>query len=160
MAYGPRDDALSNGVVFLQVLDNQDVIHTLQRPCAEICDLFGEVARGLMPRSYLAKRRFRSTYFLRDGTARLEPAPRHVFCWARDAARYNRKRLPGSPCSQSRERSKQPVSVGVFRLIEEITDGGVFYNLAGIHHGDAVADLRNDAQVVSNDQDRHAQVSP
>ena len=44
------------------------------------------------------------------------------------------------------------------RLVEERVDGALLDDLAGVHHGGAVAQLRDDRQVVGDEHQREAEV--
>ena len=61
--------------------------------------------------------------------------------------------LPGR---ELRDRAQQPFRILMLRIIENIVRRAVFDNLAGVHDGDLVAHIGNDAQIVCDHDDRHA----
>src|SRR6476659_342559 len=72
----------------------------------------------------------------------------------------DRSRDDGEPARlgavDARNRPKQPVRVGMKRLVEERVDGRDLLNLASVHNGDAVTGLRNNGEVVCDEEDRGA----
>src|SRR5882724_11362102 len=62
-----------------------------------------------------------------------------------------------SGCTLTRDRSKQTLGIGMQGPAEQIRDRGLFDNLPGIHHGDALRMLGHHAQVVGDHDDAHAQ---
>jgi hypothetical protein len=56
--------------------------------------------------------------------------------------------------SGSRDRTKQTLCVWVTRSIEERVAQLLFYDFAGVHHRNAIAELRHNAKVVGDQNDR------
>ena len=56
----------------------------------------------------------------------------------------------------AQDASQQALGVRMTGPVEQILDRGLFHDLAGVHHGDALADLADDAQVVGDQQQRGA----
>ena len=54
-----------------------------------------------------------------------------------------------------RYRGQQRFCIGVSRGIQYLSRGSLFHDLAGVHDGDPVGDLRDDPQVVRDQQDAH-----
>ena len=54
-----------------------------------------------------------------------------------------------------RYRGQQRFCIGVSRGIQYLARGSLFHDLAGVHDGDPVGDLRDDPQVVRDQQDAH-----
>ena len=48
---------------------------------------------------------------------------------------------------------QQSRSVGVARIVEQLVHRGLLDNFAGIHHGDAIGDPGNYAEVVADEED-------
>ena len=58
---------------------------------------------------------------------------------------------------QLRNTPDQSLCVLVGRTVEDIICRAVFYNLACIHNGDSVTHVGNNAQVMGDHDNRHAQ---
>ena len=57
---------------------------------------------------------------------------------------------------RARDELRRPTRVGVLRLGEELADTALLDHPAGIHDDDLVGDLGDDAEIVGDEQDRHA----
>ena len=55
---------------------------------------------------------------------------------------------------EARDRAEQADGVGMLRVGEQLVDRRALDDLAGIHHGDFVADLGDDAEIVGDQDDR------
>ena len=64
----------------------------------------------------------------------------------------------GRSCSSVGTQFKQAARVGMQRPVEQLGDGGALDDAAGIHHQHAVGGLGDDAHVVRDDDDRHAEL--
>jgi len=85
--------------------------------------------------------------------ALVEPAAVRPCARARsDTAYYRQPRTLRMP---SRERSEQPLSVGVPGMMEYLLGGALLDDLTRIHHGDPVAERRNHSEVMTDQQHRH-----
>ena len=58
---------------------------------------------------------------------------------------------------EPRDRAQQADGVGVLRVGEQVGDVGAFDDLAGIHHQHLVGHLGDHAEIVGDEQDRHAE---
>ena len=61
--------------------------------------------------------------------------------------------------AEHRNRADQPLRVGVFRFLEDRAYVGLLDDLARVHHGDPVRHLRDDAEVVRDQQDGRVQAT-
>jgi hypothetical protein len=84
--------------------------------------------------------------------ARREPAARRQVDQVGDVARDDASSSRALP--DDRDRADEPARVGVQRLAEQRHDVGLLHDLAGVHHGDPVAHLGHDAEVVRDQDDR------
>ena len=69
----------------------------------------------------------------------------------------DRRDLLGGAFSQFRHRCKKPSCVGVFGVVEDVVDGRRLHLLSEIHDQHLIRQLRNDRQVVRDDDERHLQ---
>jgi hypothetical protein len=88
--------------------------------------------------------------------ARAEVAARRAFVRQREVAGDGAQRARVLVGARQRDRAEQRLRVGVAHLVEDVVDVAGLHRLAGIHHGDAVADLHHQAQVVADEQHRGA----
>ena len=51
----------------------------------------------------------------------------------------------------------QRLCVGMLRIFQDVIDAAVFDDLSLLHHADAIRDLAHDAEVVGDEQHRHAE---
>ena len=71
--------------------------------------------------------------------------------------RQQHRRIRGHRCLLAgRFGIDQHAGVGVLRALEDVVGGAGFQQLAVTHHADAVREVAHDAQVVGDEQDRHA----
>ena len=89
--------------------------------------------------------------------ARREPAAVRPVERARHHAadRLQRRRVPHA---EQRDRRQQRLGVRVLRRREGLLHGAALDDLAGVHHRDLVDHLRHDAEVVGDQEDRHAEL--
>ena len=60
---------------------------------------------------------------------------------------------------ETRDRLEQRARVRVLRSGAYLGDWSGFHHVAAVHHGDALAGLGNDAEVVRHEQDRHVEIT-
>src|SRR5262249_31722118 len=113
-----------------------------------------EAARGMAGR-YLPERWWRlDTDIAGKGTARSKSAAagwaRHVRDHALDA-----RKMRGAPL-KPRDRAKQADSIGMLRRGEQFIDLSTFDDLAGVHHCYLVADFRDHAEIMRDQDDGSA----
>src|SRR5262245_60510805 len=89
-------------------------------------------------------------------TTRMERAPRGQAGQVRWLAGERLQRLLAA---ELRHRPEQRARVRVPGGVEELPHRRLLDDLAGIHHGDAVAHLRDDAEVVRHEDEGHARLS-
>ena len=61
---------------------------------------------------------------------------------------------------QRRQRIEQPARVGMGGAVEDVCDRRAFDDPAAVHHHDPVGELRDDAEVMGNQDERHALLRP
>ena len=62
--------------------------------------------------------------------------------------------------AQSRDAGEQGAGVGVLRRVDDGARGAFFHFFAVVKYADAVGDLRDDAEIVRDEQDAHAEALP
>ena len=97
----------------------------------------------------------------RQVDARLEAvrAARREGAAGRDVAepRHGALDRPQPRAVLARQRRQQAARVGVLRVAEQRPHRRLFDDAAGVHHGDAIRLLRDDAEVVGDEQQREAE---
>src|SRR5262245_36031707 len=100
---------------------------------------------------------------LRDGavlhglaTARMKGAPGRK---AREVRRLPGDRVERLLAAELGHRAQQRARVGVLGVVEQLLHRRLLDDLAGVHHGYSIAHLRDDAQVVRHEDERHARLT-
>src|SRR5690554_1278077 len=108
-----------------------------------------------MPGTGLEERRLLGALLELEGAAATEAASLRPRGWRRDPAGDHGELLLA--CAQARDRAQQALRVGVSRVGEDLLDRALLHDLPAVHHDHAVAHLRNDAEVVRDQEHRHAE---
>ena len=90
------------------------------------------------------------------GAARVEGASRGQ---GREIGWLARDRVQGLLAAELRHRAEQGARVRVLGGVEQLPHRRLLDDLAGVHHGDLVAHLRDDAQVVGHEDQGHARLA-
>ena len=113
-----------------------------------------DAARGVAGAEDCERRRRRDADVGDKRTARREAAAGwrigHVRHHALDGGQMR------GAATEPRDRAEQADRVGMLRIGEQLIDRRALDDLAGIHHGDFVADLGDDAEIVGDQDDRRA----
>ena len=107
-----------------------------------------------MVRTHRQERRHRLALVERLGAAGTEPAAAGPGARRRHAA-ADRGEPPDRP-RDTRNRGEQPLGVRVRGTGEQALGRGLLHDLAGVHHRHPVRPSRDDAEVVGDEQHRHA----
>ena len=89
------------------------------------------------------------------GAAIGEPAARGFDGQVRHVSFERQQGLPGG--LQPRLAGQQGAGVGILRVLEDLAGGAGLEELSGVHHGDPVAVLASDVEVVRDEQDARVQ---
>src|SRR3989442_2000998 len=126
-------------------------------PHRALVDLLREVAEGPVARRDLHHRGvLGAADLLRDPAPRVEPAARGRVREGRRAPRDRAEALPVP--LDARERGHQPDRVRVRGTVEHLADVPVLEQLASVHDPDLLRDLRDDGDVVRDDDHRDVQL--
>src|SRR2546427_11094634 len=126
-------------------------------PHRALVDLLREVTEGPVARRDLRHwRLLGAAYLLSEPAPRVEPAPRGRVREVRRAPGDRAEALPVP--LDARERGHQPDRVRVPGPVEHLADVPVLEQLAAVHDPDLLRDLRDDGDVVGDDDHRDVQL--
>ena len=84
--------------------------------------------------------------------ARAEVAPLRPLVWQRQLARNWNERIVVLVRARQRHRAEEPLRIRVAHSAEHIPDPARLHRLARIHHGDGIAGLQNEPEVVRDEE--------